>query len=121
MSEDKLGQEVFQAMIPVATDFVEQISKYMEYYEGHTPHQHLKQPQKNIQKIMLCGGGANLRGLPEFLTQALKVQVEVGNPWMNILPSDTKELPIISFQESLGYSTVLGLALRGVQSKELYD
>ena len=70
---------------------------------------------------MLCGGGANLRGLPEFSTQALKVQVEVGNPWRNILSSDTKELPTISFQESLGYSTVLGLALRGVQSKEFYD
>jgi len=120
-SEDGLGQEVFQAMIPAATDFVEQIGKYMEYYEGHTPHQHLKQPQKKIQKIMLCGGGANLRGLSEFLTQTLKVQVEIGNPWMNILPSDAKELPIISFQESLGYSTVLGLALRGAQSKELYD
>jgi len=120
-SEDTLGQEVFQAMIPVATDFVEQVGKYMEYYEGHRPHQHLKQPQKKIQKVLLCGGGANLRGLPEFLTQALKVQVEVGNPWMNILPSNTKELPMISFQESLGYSTVLGLALRGVQSKELYD
>lgn len=120
-SEDTLGQEIFQAMIPVATDFVEQIGKYMEYYEGHTPHQHLKQPEKKIQKIMLCGGGANLRGLTGFLTQALKVQVEVGNPWLNILPLDTKELPMISFQESLGYSTVLGLALRGLQSKELYD
>ena len=70
---------------------------------------------------MLCGGGANLQGFSEFLMRALKVQVVVGNPWVNILSRDVKELPLLSFQESLGYSTVLGLALRGVQSKELYD
>ncbi len=118
--QDALGQEVFQAMIPVATDFVEQVAKYMEYYETHLPHQHLDKPQKKIKKVVLCGGGANLKGLPEFLTRSLKVEVVVGNPWINILPSDTKELPLVSFQESLQYSTALGLALRGVRSKELY-
>lgn len=120
-SDDTLGQEVFQAMVPAATDLVEQISKYMEYYEGHTPHQHLGKPQKKIQKVMLCGGGANLKGLSEFLTRIMKVQVEVGSPWVNILSSGTKELPTLSFRDSLGYSTALGLALRGAQGKELYD
>ncbi len=119
--EDALGQEVFQAMIPVATDFIEQIAKYLEYYETHLPHQHLLQPQKKIERIMLCGGGANLKGFPEFLTRALKVQVAVGNPWVNILSPQIKELPPLSLQESLGYSTALGLALRGAQVKELYD
>lgn len=119
--EDALGQEIFQAMIPLATDFVEDIAKYLEYYETHVPHQHLTQPQKKIKKIMLCGGGANLKGLPEFLMRQLKVEVAVGNPWVNILPVDTKELPPLSFQESLGYSTALGLALRGATSAKLYD
>ena len=119
--EDALGQEIFQAMIPTATDFVEQVTKYLEYYESHLPHQHLDQPQKKITKIMLCGGGANLKGLPEFLMRSLKVEVAVGNPWINILPPGVKELPLLSFQDSLGYSTALGLALRGAKSKDLYD
>lgn len=119
--EDALGQEVFQAMIPVGTDLAEQVTKYLEYYESHVPHQHLGEPQKKITKIMLCGGGANLKGLPEFLMRSLKVEVALGNPWINILPTHAKELPMLSFQESLGYSCALGLALRGVQSKELYD
>ena len=119
--EDALGQEVFQAMIPVATNFVEQIRTYLEYYETHLPHQHLAKAQKKIVKIVLCGGGANLKGFPEFLMRALKIEVAVGNPWINILSPHAKELPPISLQESLGYSTVLGLALRGVTSKNLYD
>lgn len=119
--EDALGQEVFQAMIPTATDFVEQITKYLEYYESHVPHQHLGKPQKKITKIMLCGGGANLKGLPEFLMRTMKVEVAIGNPWVNILSPDAKELPLLSFQESLSYSTALGLAFRGARSKELYD
>ncbi len=119
--EDALGQEVFQAMIPTATDFIEQIAKYTEYSETHLPHQHLSQPQGKIEKIMLCGGGANLKGLSEFLMRALKIQVVVGNPWVNILSHDAKELPPLSFQESLGYSTALGLALRGAQNRKFYD
>lgn len=119
--EDALGQEVFQAIIPVATDFIEQISKYAEYYETHLPHQHLGKPDKKIEKIVLCGGGANLRGFSEFLMRALKVQVGVGNPWVNILAQQTQEVPPLSFQESLSYSTALGLALRGTESKQFYD
>ena len=119
--EDALGQEVFQAVVPVATDFIEQISKYIEYYETHVPHQHLANPQKKIKKIMLCGGGANLKGPPEFLMRALKIEVAVGNPWVNILSPDTQELPLLSLPESLSWSTALGLALRGAQTKKLYD
>ena len=117
--EDRLAEEVFGAMVPPATDFIEHITKYLEYYESHLPHQHLGKEQAKIQKILLCGGGANLKGFPEFLMRALKVEVVVGNPWVNILSPNSTELPMLSFQESLGYSTALGLALRGAREKEL--
>lgn len=120
-SEDALSQEVFQAMVPVATDLTEQISRYLTYYESHAPHEHLGQRHKSIQKIVLCGGGANLKGFPEFFMRALKIETAVGSPWVNILPSRLKELPLLSFQDSLGYSTALGLALRGANTKTLYD
>ncbi|HZX50109.1 MAG TPA: type IV pilus assembly protein PilM [Candidatus Paceibacterota bacterium] len=118
--EEKLGDEVFQAMAPSATEFVKQIQKYLTYYETHIPHQHLDRPQKKIKKVVLCGGGANLRGLPEFLMRFLKVEVAVGNPWVNILSASLKELPALPFQDSLRYSTALGLGLRGVK-REVSD
>jgi type IV pilus assembly protein PilM len=111
--EQAIGEEVFNAIVPPATDFVEQVKKYLDYYETHIPHQHLGEKQKKIKKVVLCGGGANLRGFPEFLTRALKVEVVVGNPWVNILSPDSKELPALPFHNSLRYTTALGLALRG--------
>jgi type IV pilus assembly protein PilM len=119
--DDPVGKEVFGAMVPIATDFAEQIKKYLDYYETHSPHEHLKKGGKEIKKIILSGGGANLKGLPEFLMKELRCEVAVGNPWVNILSAESKELPALPFQESLRYGTALGLALRGVKRKALYD
>ena len=113
--EESPGKEVFEALIPALTDFVEQVNKYMEYYETHIPHQHLRSVERKIKRIILCGGGVNLRGLPEFLMRELKTGVVIGNPWINILSPDSKEIPPLAFQDSLRYTTALGLALRGVK------
>jgi len=115
--EDSVGRKVFEALIPSITDFIEQMRKYMAYYESHISHQHLRRPTKDIRKILLCGGGANLKGLPEFLTKELKIETVVGNPWYNILPTPLKELPPIPFQDSIRYTTALGLALRGTNQE----
>ena len=56
-----------------------------------------------------------MKGLSGFVSSELKIPVELVNPWMNILPESLKEVPGLSFKESLGYTTVLGLALRGIK------
>ncbi|RLC35059.1 MAG: hypothetical protein DRZ76_01205 [Candidatus Nealsonbacteria bacterium] len=97
-------------------ELVEQIEKYIEYHRTHSTHEHLPPDSKKIEKVILCGGGANLKGLPDFLSQKLKIQVSLGNPWQNILPQPLKEVPELPYKESLKYTTALGLALRGVKS-----
>jgi Tfp pilus assembly PilM family ATPase len=71
---------------------------------------------KSPEKIILSGQGSNLPGLVGFLASSLNTKVEIGNPWVNILKEEIKEVPDISFENSLGYTTALGLAL-----KEYYD
>ncbi|HEX9722594.1 MAG TPA: type IV pilus assembly protein PilM [Candidatus Paceibacterota bacterium] len=110
-----VGKQVRDALSEPLGELAQEIEKYLEYHESHMPHQHLGVPQKKIKKIMLCGGGANLRGLPDFLTKELKTEVVVGNPWVNILSSRSREIPELSFADSLRYTTALGLALRGAQ------
>ncbi len=100
---------------PILNELVEQIEKYLEYHQTHSAHEHLPRDGKKIEKIILCGGGANLKGLPDFLSQKLKIQVSLGNPWQNILPQPLKEVPELPFSESLKYTTALGLALRGIK------
>jgi len=124
-------KKVFEAIKPTLNNLVEQIKKYLYYYQTHsaserfgfdmsdgTPGPRRKLLEK-IDKILLCGRGANLKGLPDFLSFELKARVELGNPWINILPELLKEIPELSFEESLGYTTALGLALRGI--KREYD
>lgn len=107
--------KIFEALIPALVDLVQQIKKYLDYYQTHTSHDHLLPDGKGVSKILLCGGGANLKGLPEFLSLELKMPVEKGNPLINILAKKEKEIEL-SFENSLKYTTALGLALRGIET-----
>lgn len=109
--------EIFEALVPALVDLIQQIKKHLEYYQTHGNLEHLPPGGKKVAKILLCGGGANLKGLSELLAFGLKIPVEIGNPWINILAEGQKEVPELSFEKSLGYTTALGLALRGVKEK----
>jgi len=105
--------EIFEALIPALVDLIQQIKRYLEYYRTHASHEHLPPNGKGISKILLCGGGANLKGLPELLSLELGIPVEYGNPLINI-PLEKEELKLA---DSLKYTTALGLALRGITEK----
>lgn len=106
---------IFEALIPTLVDLVQQIKRYLDYYQAHAEHEHLPPDGKGVSKILLCGGGANLKGLCQLLSLELKIPVEIGNPWVNILIKEKKEVAELSFEESLKYTTALGLALRGIK------
>lgn len=112
------GKKVFEALVPPLTDLAEQIKKHINYYESHARHEHLQRPASTIQKIILCGGGANLKGIAQFLVKELHKEVSIGNPWVNILPTSLEELPPLSFAESLRYTTAFGLALKAIRSHD---
>jgi len=97
--EDK---KITKAMAPLLVELVKQTQRYIEYYHSHN--------NEPIKKILLCGKGSNLKGLSEFLFNELKIPTELANPWVNISPAN--KVPKIPFKDSLGYTTVLGLALR---------
>ncbi|XOB41991.1 MAG: type IV pilus assembly protein PilM [Candidatus Nealsonbacteria bacterium] len=112
-----IGKEIFEALIPVLTNLIKQIRTYLRFYQSHISHEHLLPDGKQVEKIFLCGGGANLKGLDDILSSELKIPVELGNPWINILPTPLKEVPELPYEKSLSYTTALGLALRGIKEK----
>jgi len=107
--------EVFEALVPVLVDLIQQIKRYLSYYQTHASHEHLPPDGKGVSKILLCGGGANLKGLPELLSLELKIPTELGDPWINI--PEGKKMEKLPFEKSLGYATAIGLALRGLKLK----
>ncbi len=110
--------KIFEALVPALVDLTQQIKRHLEYYQTHAFHEHLPPNDKGVGKIFLCGGGANLKGLPELLALEFKIPVELGNPWVNILPENEKSTSKLSFEESLRYTTALGLALRGFKEND---
>jgi len=107
--------EIFEALIPALVDLIQQIKRYLDYYQTHASHEHLPPNGRGVSKILLCGGGANLKGLPDLLSLELNLPVELGNPWINILPEEQTAVAELSSSESLKYATALGLALRGIK------
>ncbi len=109
--------KIFEALVPAIIDLVQQIKRHLDFYRTHASHEHLPQNSGEVSKVLLCGGGANLKGLPELLSLELKIPVEIGNPWINILSEGKRETSQLKFEESLAFTTALGLALRGIKEK----
>jgi len=116
--DDATGKLVFEALVPPLSDLVEQIKRHIEYYESHSSHQHLNATSQGISRIVVSGGGANLRGFSSFLASELQREVVFGNPWVNIVETSLKDLPPVPFGESVKYAAALGLALRGLQNHD---
>jgi Tfp pilus assembly PilM family ATPase len=113
--EAEENRKVFEAAKPILMNLAEEIKKHFRYYQTHADYVGQLPKDKEIEKIILCGRGANLKGITDFLSLELKITVELGNPWINILPKPLKEVPGIPYEESFGYTTALGLALRGIR------
>lgn len=113
LSDNEKGAVVSEALQPILTELSDQINSFINFYEGH---KHKHGSSASISKVILCGGGANLIGLDLWLSTALKLPVEIGNPWINIYRPWSKEVPPIPYKDSLQYTTAIGLALLGAQS-----
>ncbi len=103
-NSDKEFTEAIMSSISILRD---EVNKLFLYW--HT-HREGGKAGKKIEKIFLTGGGANLKGLSEYLSAGLKTDVSVANPWINV-NSFEDYIPNISHSKALGYASVVGLAL----------
>lgn len=64
-----------------------------------------------ITRIVLVGGGANLKGIADYIASRVQVRAERGNVWGGAVNFD-QYIPPLDRRESLRYATAVGLALR---------
>jgi type IV pilus assembly protein PilM len=91
---------------PVLENLVQEINRSIDFYLTGLKY------SKTIDKIILCGGGANTRGILPYLSKKLGREIEQGNPWINV--NLGKKLPVINRNQSVQYSTAIGLVLKGL-------
>lgn len=68
-----------------------------------------------VERIILVGGSANLKGLPEYIAARVQARVERAHVWRHLAPFHSY-IPPIDERTSLEYATALGLALRSFAS-----
>jgi type IV pilus assembly protein PilM len=99
--------KVYDCLIPTVSVIKDEIATRMQYWhtrEGNRAN------ERRIKQIVLCGGSANLKGLPEYMTEALGVPCIRGNVWENAFRTELVAPPI-ERNYSYGYATAIGLAL----------
>ena len=101
---------VFQAALPVLESIAGEIEKSIGFYRENLRY------STDIDTVILCGGGSNMKGLLPYLSRRLSRDVVFGNPWVNVHFGN--RLPPIDRNHSVQYSTAIGLALRGIDEYE---
>ncbi len=103
---------VSDAMMPIVTDLRNRLIRHYSYWQTH----HADKVGGNIECIYITGGGANLKGVTEYLGMGLDVNVIDANPWVNVC-SFENYIPPLTLHESHGFSAAIGLALRNTFSE----
>jgi Tfp pilus assembly PilM family ATPase len=71
--------------------------------------------QKEVSKVILSGGMALLPGLKEYLSSSLQKEVEIANPFSDIIFPPILEQALKNLGPS--YAVAVGMALRGLELK----
>lgn len=102
------GSKVAEALISTVSALRDEIERRFLYWQTRAVAGKLGRP---IREVVMVGGNANVRGLPEYLGQTLRVPVRLPNVWGEICDAENY-VPPIPRNESFRYATVAGLALR---------
>lgn len=101
------NEEYLGAMLSTVSVMRDEILQRLSYWQTHSD-QSVHEP---VSRVILVGGNATVRGLPEYFEASFKLPVELGDVFAN-LASRNDWLPPLDYTESLAYGTAIGLALR---------
>ncbi len=99
---EKNVREILSPLIDVILREVEKISR--NFYQ---------QEKKEIQKIIIAGGAALIPGLLEYFQDHFKKEIEIANPFSNILCPPILENTLKNMGPA--YAISVGMALRGFE------
>jgi type IV pilus assembly protein PilM len=98
------------ALEPLLEDVAAEARKIIRYYSERLG------IKSKIEQVIIVGGGSNLPGLGEFMTEAMLMPARVANPWQSL---DFGHLQPPSRQFKPRYITAAGLAV--ISPKEIWN
>lgn len=106
----KKQKQVVASVRPILDKLVLEIKKMDRFYQDRSG------AENKIQQVIILGGGANMPGLSDYLTDKIRIPTRMCNPWLNLSFGDIQ--PPHQLEKTL-YATAAGLAL--VTSREISD
>ena len=89
---------------PLLENLSVEIERTIDFYRT------FPQASQEIEKVIISGGSANLKGFLPYLATSISQDVVLGDPWVNL--NLGKNLPIISREDSIRYVISIGLAMQ---------
>lgn len=105
----KQNEELFMSLVSIVAMFRDEIYKYYAYWQNHGDSG--EQKKASVEKVILCGEGVTMPDFVEYLSIGLEIPVEVADIMININSLDDY-IPALPFDESLRFTTPIGLALQ---------
>ncbi|MCA9330470.1 type IV pilus assembly protein PilM [Candidatus Saccharibacteria bacterium] len=99
----KKQREITDALSPILQQLAKEVRRMARYYEERT------NKDKKIDQVVIMGGGANMPGLADWLTNTLRLPVRICDPWQDVKSVHKLQLPTNS--EKSMYATAFGMAL----------
>jgi len=138
LEEDKAKGIIKNILVEIINDLIQKIRSSIKFYNTHFS------DHGSLDKILLCGGGANISNLSQIISKAVSIKTEISNPLINLTdqqekfakiltekhslkmnflkteqrPKDRPKTLTITQDASLTFATAIGMALRGLYIDE---
>lgn len=117
LTTESSKSDLRKAILPILDNIVDEIKNVIHFHQEHALDHSL------IDKVILSGSSAKLIGIEEYISARLNLgakkpigRVVLGNTWTNFGAGMEREIKIKPM-DALTYTTVAGLALRGVREQ----
>ncbi|PIS42461.1 MAG: hypothetical protein COT24_03395 [Candidatus Kerfeldbacteria bacterium CG08_land_8_20_14_0_20_40_16] len=106
--DPRIGKgKVALALQQVVDDLLSKIREIISFYKEHYP------GGNQINKIILAGGGSNLKLLDRVLFQSLKITTQRGDSLTNL---GKKNITFLTGKNQSSFATAIGLALKAIKN-----
>ncbi len=101
-SDDPDSVRTFNAFSSVLEEFVAEVRRSIDYFRSRGG---------EVNRILLCGGGTELRGLTEYLGASISLECDAYNPFQHLTVNERKIAPGFVEEHKQEFAVAVGTGL----------
>ncbi len=100
-----------EAIIGTASALADEVARHYHYWD--TRRNEKGERMTPVGRVLIVGGSANLKGLPDYIAGRVQAPTYVANIWQHVCDFD-EYIPPLDSRTSLQYATAVGLSMRSL-------